>query len=182
MEPIGFIEKGTFAPHLGKIFADRHMNEHGWCCLNLPAESSWDTNDKDGLRKWLTNLVFFIHKQFIYDATGNWPGPQCEHGSGGWAQYVEKTLDPIFIPAFIGLARGTAYGRNDPCPCDSGSQFAQCHKRMLDDLFATLPNDFQVHRRIANLLEGNNKNEYDLQFALKKPHKVAPEPLYDSTE
>lgn len=153
-EPDGFIAKGTFYPRPGKLFADRHMSKGGWCCLELPAESSWDAKDPDGLRKWLTNFVLFVHRQFLYDINdGVWPGPEWEHGSRGWAQFVLEKMNPELLGAFVGLIRGARHRRKDACPCGSGKRFAPCHKRELDQLLSVLPNDLRQLNRIADILE-----------------------------
>jgi hypothetical protein len=157
-EPDGFIAKGTFAPHPGKLFADRHMSKGGWCCLELPAESSWDPKDPDGLRKWLTNFVLFIHRQFLYDINGGkWPGPEWEHGARGWAQFVRRNLDKKYWPIFIDIARSVPGLRRQACPCGSGKSFAQCHKHFVDEFMARLPHDPKLYPRVAALLAADLK-------------------------
>lgn len=164
-EPDGFIEKGTFSPLPGKLFADRHMHKSGWCCLELPAESSWDPKDPDALRKWLTNFVFFVHRQFLYDINGGvWPGPEWEHGEKGWAQFVLEKMDSRLMTAFVDLLRGKHYRRGDICPCGSAKRFAQCHKRDLDQLLALLPNDTKRHRKIAEILEQSDLDDSEEEF------------------
>jgi hypothetical protein len=169
VEPDGFISEGTFAAHPGKMFADRHMTETGWCCLELPADSLWDANDPDALRKWLTNFVFFVHRQFLYDINGGiWPGPEWEHGDKGWAQFILEKIDTLLIPVFMRRLRESPYQRHSPCPCGSTNVFAQCHKRDLDHLLKQLPNDPKRHRKIAEILEQSalRDGDNDLEEAI----------------
>lgn len=159
-EPIGYLRKSTFKPYPGKTMSDRHMSEDGWCCLDLPGTSSWEPSDQDGLRKWLTNFVLFVHRQFLYDIIGGkWPGPEWEHGAGGWAQFVRLHLNRRYWQVLVDVVRAVPGVRGRPCPCASGKPFAKCHKRFVDAFLRRLPHDPTLHNKVAALTEVNLKEQ-----------------------
>ncbi len=163
-EPIGYVQKDTFKPHPGKTMKDRHMSEGGWCCLNLPGTSSWDPSDEDGLRKWLTNFVLFVHRQFLYDINGGkWLGPEWEHGTRGWAQFVRLHLDRRYWQILVDIARAVPGLRRRPCPCGSGKPLAGCHKRSVDAFLRRLPHDPELHSEVATLMEAYLKERVSVE-------------------
>jgi hypothetical protein len=137
--PLATVAPGTFIAHPGKTFSDRHIDERGVCCLELG--SSWDSGDANGLVRWLRNFVLFIHRQFIYDRNGGvWPGPEWKHGTDGWVQFVEESLEQFgLVPKFVASVMGSSTGRRGPCPCGSGRSYAQCHKTTVADVLRSVP-------------------------------------------
>jgi hypothetical protein len=154
--PLATVAPGTFIAHAGRTFSDRHIDEHGVCCLELG--SSWDSGDPNALVSWLRNFVLFIHRQFIYDRNGGvWPGPEWKHGADGWAQFVEESLEQFgLVPKFVANIMGPSTGRRAPCPCGSGRPFAQCHKTTVSGVIRSVPDRerWAVARKLAKRAVG----------------------------
>lgn len=110
---------------------DRHMLPDGLCCLWLRPESKWDAKDPDSLLRFLDEAILFFERQLIYEMYPDepWPGGERGHGEHGYEEYVlellggDENLLSALAPVFAGAAR---VGRNDACPCGSGTKYKRC--------------------------------------------------------
>ena len=128
-EPAAFDMGATF-PHE----SDRHFYPGGQCCLWLPPESEWRSDDPSALLRYLDQVCLFFDRQFIYDALPDesrvWPGGERGHGIEGYLEYISDALGgdkDLFASLAPVLASRRRIGRNHPCPCGSGSKYKKCH-------------------------------------------------------
>lgn len=121
-EPVAFEVGGRF-PRGG----DRHINEDdGSCCLWLPPKSKWNSADPDALEDFLNEVASFFERQLVYEASGQWPGSQWDHGLAGYAEFVLEQLDGSSAVLDV-LATTGEPGPNARCPCGNGRKYKRCH-------------------------------------------------------
>jgi hypothetical protein len=121
--------------------SDRHFFADGQCCLWLPPESRWKSNDPDGLCRILEEVAVFFDQQLVYEAEGLdvWPGGQRSHGDEGYLEYLQEVLGgdqqllAVFAPILAGLKKGHTQS-NDPCPCGSRRKYKRCHKQRVEEV------------------------------------------------
>jgi hypothetical protein len=125
-EPEAFATGNRF-PHE----ADRHFYPGGGCCLWLPVESGWQSDDPDALRAFLDQLGIFYYRQLMLDAgvTDVWPGPQRGHGAQGYLDALAERWGMRADQARrMRRALAGKVNRNTPCPCGSGIRYRRCHQ------------------------------------------------------
>lgn len=127
---------------------DAHMNPDGSCCLWLGWDSGWDGRQPDAILTFIDQLVVFLHKQLLYEATGRkrWPGDARGHAQDGYKEYVAEVLSiaPALLPGFLPLL--AAWSDADKyllCPCGSRRKLQWCHAEAVEGLFR------RVGRRIV---------------------------------
>lgn len=141
-EPAVYDIKHLFKPLPGRDLLDRHLNEHGFCCLWLSALSGWNLASEDALLTFLAQVVIFFDRQFIYDITGKWPGPEWPHRNEAYALMVRERLGDELFSWFIGLVAGNkAPNRNAECVCGSQRAYKICHKPIAAELIRIVPQD-----------------------------------------
>jgi hypothetical protein len=72
---------------------DRHIQFGGEFCLGLPGVDLPMTTTPEDFDHFLGQVLVFLHDQFIFDATGKWPGADWEHYEAGYVQFACETLD-----------------------------------------------------------------------------------------
>jgi hypothetical protein len=124
--PTIFERGGRWAPE-----PDRHIQDAHDFCLGLPGIDLPSTETPEDFERFLAQLLVFLHDQFVFDATGIWPGPEWEHGyAAAYTQFVCEALGVRTERAARGLGAmivGNAPRPHDRCPCGSGFAFARCH-------------------------------------------------------
>ena len=119
-------------PHI----ADRHFYKEGECCLWLPLESQWKSEDEDTLLNFVDQVAIFFERQLMYDASGGiWAWGERGHGNAGYIEFLEEQLGSDyqtiqrFMPLLIG--KTTIYNKSK-CPCGSSRNYNFCHKQKVD--------------------------------------------------
>lgn len=110
---------------------DRHMLPDGLCCLWVRPETKWKAEDPDCLVRFLDEAILFFERQLIQEMYPNepWPGGERGHGLLGYKEYVSELLDEdedllsALRPILAGAYRA---GRNEACPCGSGTKYKKC--------------------------------------------------------
>jgi hypothetical protein len=130
-EPIAMDGLNQF-PHI----ADRHFYQNGRCCLWLPLESQWKSEDKNTLLNFVDHVAVFFERQLMYDASGGiWGWGERGHGVAGYIEFLEEQLGGDFekIEVFIPLLTGenSIYDKSK-CPCGSSRNYDFCHKPKVD--------------------------------------------------
>lgn len=135
-EPRVFDADKHFAAHDGHSLLDRHISENGWFCLWLPPLSKWDRSNPSALLDFLGHVALFVHRQFIYDIIGSWPGEQWAHSTDGWIEFIHQRLDEICISpkTFCAGLRSGFPGRKAACICGSGRLYIECHRSAINKL------------------------------------------------
>lgn len=136
-EPIAYDSKRRFQPLPPKLLVDRHICKDGQCCLWLPPCSLWDPHDQLALRLFLDQLAVFFNRQLIYDITASWPGPEYDHGTKGYVQFIREQLgndDPLAAALLPAITLRASVGRNACCPCGGGKKFKRCHLQAVSDI------------------------------------------------
>jgi len=136
----------VFKTHPGRTLSDRHVSVDGWCCLWLV--SPWNRDDPHALLDYFRQLLIFVHRQLIYDATkGRWVGPQWQHGDAGVVQYIRESLGDA--PHLVSLLENVLCddtaklpSRVSPCPCGSGRRYEHCHRKTVKSVLENLPSHF----------------------------------------
>lgn len=141
-EPRVYESAGRF-PHE----PDRHFFPDGRCCLWLRPESKWDAKNPDCLLCVLDETVLFFERQLIHDLYPDalWPGGERGHGMLGYAEYVYELLgeDEELLSALAPVfAREVSVGRNNSCPCGSGTKYKRC----------CLPRVEEIERRVGTTI------------------------------
>lgn len=120
---------------------DRHFYDDGYldgrCCLWLPPNSPWDSNNPDSLREFLDETAVFFERQLIFDATGKWPGKEYSHGAKGFLNWIQEMLDgdERMIAVFRHVLSGSSkVERNQMCPCISGRKYKKCHLGIINEI------------------------------------------------
>jgi hypothetical protein len=129
-EPLAYDAERRFCPAPGKPIEDRHICPNGQFCFWLPPKSPWSPDDPQALLTFLDELSVFLDRQLIYDVTGEWPGPFFDHGVDGYRQFIIEELQgdvDLFLKLQPVFAGELLVGRNDVCPCGSGTKFKRCH-------------------------------------------------------
>jgi hypothetical protein len=129
-EPVAYDAARRFKARPGKLLVDRHICPDGQCCLWLQPRTKWDSQDPSALGAFLDELTVFFHRQLIYDITGSWPGPEYDHGTNGYVQFIREQLadDEALAASLLPvITMQEAVGRNDLCPCGAGKKFKRCH-------------------------------------------------------
>jgi hypothetical protein len=109
---------------------ERHIVKDGWFCLQLPETRELDLAATHTIVDFVDQVVVFLDRQFVYESMGGkWPGPAWGHGYAAHAEYLQQELgvETGRLRALLSSLLARAPGRNDTCPCGSGSKFKRCH-------------------------------------------------------
>jgi hypothetical protein len=161
-EPSAYDAEARFRAFPGKRLIDRHIVPGGRCCLWLSPRSRWKADDPDALRIFLDELAVFWDRQLIYDVTGDWPGPQYDHGRDGYKQFFDEELGDSELTSQLLpiITYELDLGRNDACLCKSGKKYKKCHEVAVKDLQRRVGVDNIKHffssRTATDLKRGNN--------------------------
>lgn len=175
--PVDYPYEEPRAYEIGGRFAhvvDRHFFEDGQCCLWLPPESRWNSEDSLGLFHFLEEVAVFLDQQLVYEAEGlgTWPGAQRSHGDRGYLEFMQEELGgdwqllAVFAPVLLGLKTERVQS-NDRCPCGSRRKYKRCHKRRVEDIRRRLGNG-NLQAILGQWYErasGNSHNTSDLPTA-----------------
>lgn len=132
IEPVAF-DDGEHFPHI----PDRHFYTIGMCCLWLPVESLWKTDETDSLLDFVDQVSIFFERQLVYDAGGGWIWGERGHDEKGYIEFFEEQLgnDHDSIKAFLPLlVEQTALSKKSKCPCGSNRAYAYCHKSKVEEI------------------------------------------------
>jgi len=137
-EPLAF-EIGNLFLHT----ADRHFYSDGCCCLWLPVESQWKSDNPTALHTFLDHVSTFFERQLIYDASPEkqWAWGQRGHGIKGYLEFIQDRLgnDTSLIGRFVGVLSGKEQiSPNSHCPCLSGKKYKSCHLICISKLVTDL--------------------------------------------
>jgi hypothetical protein len=108
----------------------RHIQRGGEFCLGLPGVDLPVTTTPEDFAHFLGQVLVFLHDQFIFDATKQWPGKDWAHYEAGYVQFACEALDirtPQEARALGPLIEGRLPRSHDRCPCGSRLAFARCH-------------------------------------------------------
>jgi hypothetical protein len=130
-EPTASDDANQF-PHV----ADRHFYKGGECCLWLPLESQWRSEEDDTLLNFVDQVAVFFERQLMYDASGGvWAWGERGHGDAGYIEFLEEQLDANYqtiqklMPVITGI---TVIYNKSKCPCGSNRDYSFCHKQKID--------------------------------------------------
>lgn len=141
-EPVAY-DAGAFFPR----DVDRHILPSGGFCLWLPPCSPWDEADPNAsLLRFLDEVVVFLERQLVYDATGGkeWPGPQYRHGKYGYLDFMLPILEGneehlnALLPVILGKI---SPGRNEVCPCGGQLKYKRCHAGRVEHIVGRIGRD-----------------------------------------
>jgi hypothetical protein len=142
-EPVAYDAADMF-PH----FADRHFFTDGGCCLWLPVETEWDSQEPTTLFHFLDQLSTFFERQLIYDASPVkiWPWGERghKHRLTGYIEFVQDALggDASLFGKFEGLLSGREHiDPASPCPCGRDKKLRYCHAKRLAGIIERLGKD-----------------------------------------
>ena len=134
-EPIAFDRDQRFHKLPDKELIDRHLLRDGQCCLWLPPKTRWSQAKPDALRDFLLEVLVFFDRQLIYDVTESWPGPAYDHGWRGYREFIMEEFGcevNVTRKLFPSIIKRQSVGRNEPCPCGSGSKYKRCHLSLVE--------------------------------------------------
>lgn len=139
--PSNYPSSEPTAYDVGEFFprdVDRHILSSGAFCLWLPPCSPWSEGEPDAsLLRFLDEVLVFLDRQLVYDATGgkHWPGPHYRHGKYGYLDFMLSILEGneellnALLPVILG---DVSPGRNDICPCGTQLKYKHCHEGVVE--------------------------------------------------
>ena len=150
-----------------------HINEEGFCCLDMEHILEKDSRKGINLTVFFRNKIYPFFTNYIFKKeTGVYANGEYAHSFNGVIQYYKEELETddykTITKIIYALASNTIPNRNELCLCGSELKIKQCHLKKINSL-KSLSKD----RLITDLLSFDKiiNTNYSTEFISNKKNK-----------
>jgi hypothetical protein len=143
---------------------DKSMDWHnidGACCLSTTAKMFFEMEGKCTLLMWLDKFAHPFLANHVYKMqTGAYAHGEFSHGIPGiiqgYSEIFNLSKNEEIVERLMIITGRKAFGRNDPCFCQSGKKYKKCYLLNIEKHFMGIP--FQIMQQdLDDIIKSGSK-------------------------